>query len=96
MSDSADKKNKSEFKEDTLKKRYGFKLLSGFLSYGITAIIQLMVPRSLGPNRLGRRVGASFLRVGGGNLRAQVRNLRAATPQIFPGIPLRSKPAHCY
>jgi O-antigen/teichoic acid export membrane protein len=53
MSDLKDKNNKSEFKEDTLRKRYGFKLLSGFLSYGITIIIQLMVPRSLGPKAYG-------------------------------------------
>jgi O-antigen/teichoic acid export membrane protein len=48
-----DKKNRSEFKEDTLKKRYGFKLFSGFFSYVITLIIQLIVPRSLGPKAYG-------------------------------------------
>ena len=36
-------------KEDTLRKRYAFKLSANFISSGISAVIQLMVPRSLGP-----------------------------------------------
>jgi len=47
------KKNRNKFKEDSLKKRYGFKLFSSFFSYGISAVIQLMVPRSLGPEVYG-------------------------------------------
>ncbi len=40
-------------KEDTLRKRYAFKLSSNFFSGGISAIIQLMVPRGLGPEVYG-------------------------------------------
>ena len=36
-------------KEDSLKKRYLFKLSANIVGGGISAIIQLMVPRSLGP-----------------------------------------------
>lgn len=41
--------NNSEKKEDTLRKRYAFKLLSNFSRSGISSVIQLMIPRSLGP-----------------------------------------------
>lgn len=51
--DLKDKSMRNEHKEDTLRKRYFFKLSSNFVSGGISAIIQLMVPRSLGPTAYG-------------------------------------------
>ncbi|MDD5454077.1 MAG: oligosaccharide flippase family protein, partial [Candidatus Ratteibacteria bacterium] len=48
-----DKSMGNEHQEDTLRKRYFFKLSSNFVSGGISAIIQLMVPRSLGPTAYG-------------------------------------------
>ena len=43
------KQNNTREKEDTLRKRYAFKLSANFIGSGISAVIQLMVPRSLGP-----------------------------------------------
>ncbi len=43
------KQNNVGKKEDTLRKRYAFKLSANFIGSGIGAVIQLMVPRSLGP-----------------------------------------------
>lgn len=41
--------NNKKKKEDTLRKRYLFKVSANFINSGISAIIQLIVPRSLGP-----------------------------------------------
>ena len=47
------KQESANKKEDTLRKRYAFKLTSNIFSGGISAIIQLMVPRGLGPEAYG-------------------------------------------
>ena len=47
------KQNNSEKKDDTLRKRYAFKLISNIFSGGISSIIQLIIPRSLGPAAYG-------------------------------------------
>ena len=51
--DLEDKQNNSEKKEDTLRKRYAFKLTANFIGGGISSVIQLMVPRGLGPAAYG-------------------------------------------
>ncbi len=47
------KQNNSEKKDDTLRKRYAVKLLSNFFGGGISSVIQLIVPRGLGPAAYG-------------------------------------------
>jgi O-antigen/teichoic acid export membrane protein len=47
--DLESRENNISKKEDTLRKRYAFKLSANFIGSGISAVIQLMVPRSLGP-----------------------------------------------
>jgi O-antigen/teichoic acid export membrane protein len=51
--DFENKKDDPEKKEDTLRKRYGFKLFSNFIGSGISSVIQLLVPRGLGPAAYG-------------------------------------------